>query len=43
MLVLATNRAEDFDEAVLDRMVSLGNARRDCMSKDARLMRSFMK
>ncbi len=26
MLVLATNRAEDIDEAVLDRMVSHGNA-----------------
>ncbi len=43
MLVLATNRAEDFDEAVLDRMVSHGNARRDCMSKNAQLMRFFMK
>ncbi len=34
MLVLATNRPEDFDEAVLDRMVSHVKAQHDCMSKN---------
>ncbi len=40
MLVLATNRAEDLDEAVLDRMVSHGNVSDGCvcMIRNAQVM-----